>query len=303
MTAQVKKLNLYSAATAHAAKRSGQVRSTSKAVAGMFGLGLMAACLVHPQVHAAEAAAQLISPVRPLSGHQEAVVSTIVAAQTMAPQRTGRAYFARENASEVARRTADWIVDSGDNHHLPFLIVDKENAKVFVFDSTGKIKGATAALLGMARGDDSVPDIGQRKLSTIKPDERTTPAGRFVATLGRNLHGKEILWVDYGAAISLHRVVTSNRKERRAERLMSPTTVDNRISYGCINVPVTFYEHVVSPAFRKTSGIVYVLPETRSTHETFGSYDVDDQARRPAPALALVPAEGKLPDSRIIKLR
>jgi hypothetical protein len=70
--------------------------------------------------------------------------------------------------------------------------------------------------------------------------------------------------VDYDAAISLHPVVTSNAKERRAERLASPSPLDNRISYGCINVPADFFKNVISPAFAGSDGIVYVLPETRS---------------------------------------
>ena len=104
------------------------------------------------------------------------------------------------------------------------------------------------------------------------PEERTTPAGRFVASLGYNVHGKDVLWVDYATAVSLHRVITTNPKERRLQRLASPTPLDHRISYGCINVPAKFYDNVVSPAFTGTYGIVYVLPETRSNSETFASY-------------------------------
>ena len=137
-------------------------------------------------------------------------------------------------------------------------------------------------LLGLAVGDDSVPGIGQRKLSSIRPDERTTPAGRFVASLDRDIHNKEILWVDYDTAVSLHAVVKGTPKERRAERLASPSPLDKRISYGCINVPVKFYEKVVSPIFTGTNGIVYVLPETRSAKEVFGSYDVQDATRKQA---------------------
>ena len=174
---------------------------------------------------------------------------------------------------------ADWVVDSGDNHLKPFVIVDKMQAKVFVFDAQGRLRGATPALLGLAIGDDSVPGIGQRKLSTIRPEERTTPAGRFVASLDRNLKDEEILWVDYETAISMHRVITSNAKERRAQRLASASLRDKRISYGCINVPVNFYNKVLSPAFTGTDGIVYVLPETRSAREVFGSYDVGERAR------------------------
>lgn len=183
-----------------------------------------------------------------------------------------RAYFKNEKASLPARNAADWIVDSGDNLGMPFMIIDKAEARVLMFDAHGQLTGSASALLGLARGDDSVPGIGERKLSSIRPEERTTPAGRFVASLGRNLAGDEILWVDYEAAISLHRVVPGTAKERRAERLASPHVYDKRISYGCINVPVAFFDSVVIPAFTGTNGVVYTLPETRDNHTVFNSY-------------------------------
>lgn len=192
------------------------------------------------------------------------------------------ANFRQEGSSPESRKLADWVVDSADNGKLPFMIVDKVHARVFVFDAQGQLKGASAALLGLAVGDDSVPGIGKRKLSSIRPEERTTPAGRFVASLARDIHGKEVLWVDYDTAVSLHRVATGQPKERRAERLASPSPLDKRITYGCINVPVWFYEKVVSPTFTRTFGIVYVLPETRSARDVFRSYDVQDSPRKQA---------------------
>ena len=123
------------------------------------------------------------------------------------------------------------------------------------------------------------PVFGDRNLSDIRPEERTTPAGRFVASLGYNFHGKDILWVDYDGAVSLHRVITTNPTERRLQRLATPTPLDKRISYGCINVPARFFDNVVSPTFTGTSGIVYVLPEIRSISEIFKSY-YDVELRR-----------------------
>lgn len=173
-----------------------------------------------------------------------------------------RADFAQEPASPDARLVADEIVRLGDNQGIPFVLVDKTHAKVYVFSADGRLQGAAPALLGLALGDHAVPGIGERKLSSIRPDERTTPAGRFVASLGRNLKGSEILWVDYEGALSMHPVITSNAKERRAQRLATPTPLDNRISYGCINVPLDFFKAVLKPVFTETDGIVYVLPET-----------------------------------------
>ena len=193
------------------------------------------------------------------------------------PDATGdnRAVFAGEPASRDVRHIADWVVDSGDNRGLPFVIIDKTDAKVFVFDAGGWIVGAAPVLLGLARGDDTVPGIGDRELSAIRPEERTTPAGRFVAQRGMSSRGEDVVWVDYDSGVSMHRVVTNTPRERRLERLATPTPVDNRISYGCINVPAEFYNKVVNPSFTGTHGIVYVLPETRPVRQVFGSYDVE----------------------------
>ena len=194
------------------------------------------------------------------------------------PERTRQADFRQEAASPEARELAHWVIHSADHRNLPFIVIDKVQARVFAFDAAGLLRGATSALLGAAVGDDSVPGIGQRKLSSIRPHERTTPAGRFVAYLDRDIHGEEVLWVDYDTSVSLHRIAAGQPKERRAQRLASPTPADNRITYGCINVAVDFYESVVSPLFQKTQGIVYVLPETRAARSDFGSYIVGEQA-------------------------
>lgn len=201
------------------------------------------------------------------------------AADRVAIDAAKRANFERESASRDARATANWVVHSGDNQGMPFAIIDKKDAKVFVFDADGQLRGAAPALLGLAVGDIAVSGIGDRPLSSIRPEERTTPAGRFVAALGRNLRGKEILWVDYDGAVSLHPVVSANSKEQRLHRLASPTPLDNRISYGCINVSAAFFERSVHPAFTGTNGIVYVLPEVLSARQVFGSYDVEEHAR------------------------
>lgn len=244
-----------------------------------WGLGLLLAGLAGQPVLAAEA----VAPGPGVAARSVAAAPFPVPAADAPPApgayRPKRANFDQASPSREARHVADWVVDSGDNRSLPFVVVDKVDARVFVFGPGGQLRGESPALLGLAIGDDAVPGIGQRKLSSIRPEERTTSAGRFVAAQDRNLQGKEILWIDYDAAISLHPVVAGSAKERRAERLASPSPLDNRVSYGCINVPVPFYQNVVGPAFTGTDGIVYVLPETRSAREVFGSYDVEERAR------------------------
>ena len=189
-----------------------------------------------------------------------------------------RANFLNTIPSSDARRVADWVVDSADNAGLPFVIIDKIRATVLVFDKQGKLRGATLALLGRARGDNSVPGIGRKKLSAILPNERTTPAGRFVASLGVDFE-HDVLWIDYATSLSLHRVVTGNPGDHRLQRLATISTLDKRISYGCVNVPVNFYEDVVLTTFAHTSGIVYILPEVKTIQEVFAigknTHDID----------------------------
>ncbi len=170
----------------------------------------------------------------------------------------------------IPRQLVDWVMLTHDNAGLPFLVVDKRAARLHVFDATGAPLGTAPVLLGAAQGDDSVPGIGERPLRSIQANEKTTPAGRFVAERGRNLKGEDVMWVDYDAAVSMHRVRPTNPLERRLERLASPTTLDNRISFGCINVPVHFYDEVVRRAFAGGRAIVYVLPETRPVLSIFG---------------------------------
>ncbi len=174
-----------------------------------------------------------------------------------------------ELAPEAVVQVATWVAASGDNKGLPFMIIDKFTAEVFVFGPDGRFRGVTPALLGVARGDHSAPGVGDRELSDIPPKDRTTPAGRFVANYGPAYGGQTVLWVDYETSVSLHPVVTTNPKEHRLERLASATPDDNRITFGCINVAAAFYDEVVRPTFTGTSGVVYILPEATPLNEVF----------------------------------
>jgi hypothetical protein len=184
--------------------------------------------------------------------------------------------LAGEPASAEVQHVANWAVHSGDHAGRPFIIVDKVHGQLFVFDAQGRLAGAAPALVGSAKGDHSVPGIGSRKISSILAHERTTPAGRFVAQMGSGPGGEDVLWVDYEGAVAIHRVAMGVARDRRLQRLESKVALDRRITYGCINLPVSFYETKVAPAFRASGGIVYVLPESGTARDLFGSYDVRD---------------------------
>ena len=217
-------------------------------------LGAAAVVMILPPAGLATA------PLRSTPGHAAAVLADARVAD-----------FDGHTASADARLVADWIARSQDNRRLPFAILDKRDARVFVFDAGARLIDSSPVLLGAAPGDDSVVGIGKRPIAQVRPEERTTPAGRFVSQPGRNASGEDVVWVDYDAAVSMHRVRPVDPKERRLERLASNDPTQRRISYGCINVPVAFFDGVVKPVLGTQRAVVYVLPETQPVGATFAS--------------------------------
>jgi hypothetical protein len=210
----------------------------------------------------------LLLPPGPLTpSHGARQVGQTALAMPIAPQPD----FGNTAPSNDTRELAHWIARTGDHAGMPFVLVDKRAAHLYVFDASARVQDSTAVLIGSAPGDDSVPGIGQRPVHEVRPEERTTPAGRFVGRFGHTLTGEDVVWVDYDAAVSMHRVrPTLQPQEKRAERLDSATIDDNRISYGCINVPATFYDTHIRPVFSSMPAVVYVLPEHKSLQQVFG---------------------------------
>ena len=185
--------------------------------------------------------------------------------------RAGMPDFGAERASDDARFAARQVIATADHDQRPFAIVDKREARLYVFDVAGRLTGASTVLLGLAPGDTAIADIARRHPASLAPHERSTPAGRFESQPGHNDKGEAIVWVDYAASFAIHRLRPSPAHERRTDRLASITPDDNRISLGCIVVPVAFYEAVVEPALGRQRGVVYVLPETRPAQAMFGA--------------------------------
>lgn len=207
--------------------------------------------------------------------------------------------FGKAEAPADVVHVANWVSYSRNAKKKAFVVIDKKNARMYVFDPKGKLKQDAPVLLGSAVGDTSAPGIGTKPLSQIKDHEKTTPAGRFLAVPGKNNHGEDIIWIDYNAAVSMHRLRKVKEEERRFERMATPESDDNRISNGCVNVPHDFYNKVLKPTVTKQGAYVYVLPETRSPQQLFGSFDVPaakdkDVAEAKAEAKADGKAEAKV---------
>jgi hypothetical protein len=196
----------------------------------------------------------------------------LTSAEPVAPATPRSAEFGETRPGADARSIADWVASSRDNRSMVFAILDKRAAQLYVFDPDAHLVGTSRVLLGAAPGDDTVAGIGQRPMDQVRPEEKTTPAGRFVSHPGRNASGEEVIWVDYGAAVSMHRVRIVDPKEHRLERLASEVAEDRRISYGCINIPVAFFDAVMKPMLGASPAVVYVLPEQKALADVFPAY-------------------------------
>jgi hypothetical protein len=179
-----------------------------------------------------------------------------------------KAFFASEEADTSVHEVADWIVNSRDNKEKPFVIVDKKLARIYVFKKEGLIIATSPALLGQAIGDFSFPGVGDKKLCEIKPYERTTPAGKFLARRGFNVDGTEVIWIDFDTALAIH-PISSNPEKHQLQHLRSPSSKDKRKTLGCVTVTKEFYITIICPLFAEGNGFVYILPETMPVNDFF----------------------------------
>ncbi len=174
-------------------------------------------------------------------------------------------------ASDDARYVEQWIHAKGDAHGMPFAIVDKKAARIFVFGAHGQLVGTSSTILGQARGDVPVPGAGQKDPSRLLPYERKTPAGRFESQPGRNLSGEPVVWVDYDTGIAIHRVRPGKMQATRLHNLATDGTDDKRMSLGCVVLPESFFLQTVLPTLGHSHAVVYVLPEDGPVEAMFGN--------------------------------
>ncbi len=171
-------------------------------------------------------------------------------------------------ASEAAARVAGWVATSGDNGELPYIIIDKQAAELFMFDARGKRLGDAPVLIGVAAGDEATPGIGSKKLAEIGPAERTTPAGRFIARFGRAAARQRVLWVDYHTLVRAARGGDQQQEgapERARAGLARGRRTNRTTSSAASTCPATCSTARPSARFvPEGGGVVYVLPDEAS---------------------------------------
>lgn len=193
-----------------------------------------------------------------------ALVAAAVTAAGAMPAATAVPVMDQPGAVAAARLVAT----TGDAAGLPYAVVDKRAARMLVFDAGGRLVGSTPVLLGAAAGDHTLPGTGERtQLNRLRPEDRTTPAGRFAAQAGRNAQGERVIWVDPEAAFAIHRVRpgpgAADRHRRLAAMAAGAPASRARVSAGCVVVPPAFFDRVVQPVLGRGRSVVYVLPERR----------------------------------------
>ena len=217
--------------------------------------------------------------------------ATVATPKTKAQKRKQRAKTAPKpvelpDLTIPTQRVTAWVSETGDNNGLPYVVIDKPSATIFAFDAAGKPVGFGPVLIGRALGDDATPGVGNKSLAEIGPAEKTTPAGRFLARFGKAAGNTRVLWVDYATSVAMHTIPPGNPKENRAKRMLSPSIEDNRITFGCINVPKALYNGKIAPMFGKKGGYVYILPDTKPLEDAFPPLHA-----RPLNAAAATPSE------------
>lgn len=159
--------------------------------------------------------------------------------------------------SQEASNTINWVKATHDNKGKVFVVADKNEGKIHVVDSNGKVLDTQNAIFGRNKSNDNVANSTpsgrfklQKALTTKAADKRIF--GSDVLTLTDTATGKDITKAD-GGVIAMHRLWN---KPERVKAINSATPSDNYMSAGCINVPTAFYNSAVD---NLDGSMVYIL--------------------------------------------
>lgn len=190
------------------------------------------------------------------------IVAILVASLSILGAQASVAATHEPSDATRSQQFAAQVLFVADHRQRPFAVVDKRAATLTVYRGDGSLVASTPVLIGQALGDESMPGVGERtEQGRLRPVDLTTPAGRFDTEPGRHTSGERVVWIDYGSALSIHRVRAGAGRADRLQRLASGGANDRRVSAGCVVVSDAFFESVIEPVFGRTRGVVYVMPE------------------------------------------
>ena len=148
------------------------------------------------------------------------------------------------------------IVAQNDNQGKQFIVADKQAGTLTMYTASGQQITSTPTLFGKTKGDSvSSKNTPSGRFETKQANVSTEGYGGSAQVLTQNGQNLQL----GGSTYAIHRVYTKYASENRQGRLDTPTATDNRISLGCINVPVDFYDTYLNS---DQATVVYVMPET-----------------------------------------
>jgi hypothetical protein len=197
--------------------------------------------------------------------------------QTVQEERATVPDAAKAEMSDAAQRTYEVVAPVAKAAGKWFMITDKVDGKLHVFDAEGNPVVQTAALTGRGVGD------------KVQGGNGVTPAGKFTMQLveDHEYYGGYrydlVESYDGNGVIAVHAVWTGEKSEKRPERLASKTAADNRISWGCINTSNEVMMEKLVPNWEHINGsLMFVMPENPADiAKTFPAKTVTKTTRVP----------------------
>lgn len=176
---------------------------------------------------------------------------------------------ARSKMSPMAQSVFTEMAATAQISGKGFIIADKPNGMIHVFDKDGNVIAQDTALYGRDVGD----VLGSA--SSLEGGKKVTPAGKYALEAVKLRDGGtyaggytlDLVGTNDGTGtIAIHAAYLGNVNEKRLERLASPDVKDNRVSYGCINTShKTFLDKIIPNINKLDGGMVFVLPDSPET--------------------------------------
>lgn len=161
------------------------------------------------------------------------------------------------NASQTTSVVNSWVQESRDNNGQSYIIADKEAGAIHIMAADGTVLATAPALYGYKTGDGM--SVGETPAGIFSIRNQSAPA-----SYGGDL--QQFATAPNGDVYAIHRVLTTNPSQNRVGRLASETATDNRISLGCINIPVETYNQYLGRNFQ---GKLYIIPEQNELGSVF----------------------------------
>ncbi len=163
-----------------------------------------------------------------------------------------------------------------------YMILDKMNAKQYIFDQDNRLMAIIVPGFGKEQGDE------QNTAEKYNEGRMTTPSGVYLLSnatvkedieeygkLQFSLYGTSVLGND--EFIKEHQTYAGHGELKpRTEKLNSPTPTDNNFSNGCINISAEDFEKYVKPNFKGDySELLFVLQDEKGLKSGV-KFDVDN---------------------------